>query len=66
MARCHSSSSVVECLYPVPHPSRDPPEGTHKRVYFQDIKRYKEDQKERSYTLLAELQAEAQAFNMGY
>jgi len=40
--------------------------GTHKRVYFQDIKRYKEEQRARSYALLAELQAEAQELNMGY
>jgi len=39
--------------------------GTHKRVYFQDIKRYKEEQKARSYALLEELQAETQALNVG-
>jgi excisionase family DNA binding protein len=40
--------------------------GSHKRVGFQEIKRYKEEQKRRSYAALAELQAEAQELNMGY
>jgi excisionase family DNA binding protein len=40
--------------------------GSHKRVSFQEIKRYKEEQKKRSYAALAELQAEAQELNMGY
>ena len=38
--------------------------GTHKRVYYQDLKRYKEEQRARSYALLEELQAEAQELNM--
>jgi len=40
--------------------------GTHKRVSFREIKRYKEEQKKRSYAVLAELQAEAQDLNLGY
>jgi excisionase family DNA binding protein len=40
--------------------------GSHKRISFEAAKRYKEEQKKRSYAALAELQAEAQELNMGY
>jgi excisionase family DNA binding protein len=40
--------------------------GTHRRVYFDDIKAYKQKQDTDAYTLLAELQAEAQELKLGY
>ena len=40
--------------------------GTHRRVYFRDVQRYKEQLKERREEALDELAAEAQALNMGY
>ena len=40
--------------------------GRHRRIDFQELNRYKQQRKERSYALLGELQAEAQELNMGY
>ena len=40
--------------------------GSHKRVSYEDIKRYKQEQRKRSYAAMEELQAQAQELNLGY
>jgi excisionase family DNA binding protein len=40
--------------------------GTHRRVLFEDVMRYKNDIKEKRRKALAELTAEAQELDMGY
>jgi len=40
--------------------------GTHRRIRYDELLEYKRKQDERSYELMAELQAEAQEMNMGY
>ena len=40
--------------------------GTHRRVLFEDVLRYKNDIQERRRKVLAELAAEAQELNLGY
>jgi len=40
--------------------------GTHRRIRFDELMQYKQQQDERSNQLMAELQAEAQELDMGY
>lgn len=40
--------------------------GSHRRVRYEELVAYKKKQDERSYQLMAELQAEGQELNMGY